>query len=211
MFTNERSEIAIPIVGFMLVGFSAILVAINLIQEGWIQHYYIETVGACCTALGIVLAIASGYVFSKLLMLEGVMFGIFSIVMFGTSAGMFSIIGLLGVALAIISLMLAFMAYRAGDLPVFVIGLASLIAFIPLLVFQKDAAILISAFGFCIVGAVALITALQEWIIIQDIEFDMEDEMYGECGCGCSCEDETCDCDEHSDKKCDCGCEDHKE
>ena len=218
MFTYERNELAIPIIGFLLVGFAALFAGINVIDIGWITKPLIgNAMGPCCFALGILLSVVSAYALSKLMMIEGVTFGIFALIMFGATAG-FTGVGLLGIALSIVAFMLVFMAYRAGDLLIMIIGLASIVAFIPLLAYDTRAALAVSAIGFFIVGAVALYYTLTDWMLVQDIEFEMEEEMYGdECGCGCGCDDECdCGCEEHSEEESDsdkkeCDCEERKE
>ena len=215
MFSYERSELSIPIVGFLLLGFSALLLGINILNNEWdIFPPGITTasIGPCYYALGILLAVVAFFAFSKLFMIEGVSFGIFAVFLFifGSINGVIiERMAIVGLVLAIVAILLVIMSYRVGDILITIVGIASVIAFIPLLFIDSmEEIVAVTAIGFIIVAAVSLYYAVSDWMLVQDIGFDLEDELYGdECGCGCGC---GCEDDAHGDGKCDCGCEDHK-
>ena len=200
MFTYERNELSIPLAGFLLVGFAAIFTGIFLLNAAEIINTDTSVVQVCTFALAIMLSVVSAYALSKLMLIEGVLFGIFALAMFCSTSG-FDGVGFFGIVLAIMAVLLAFMAFRAGDILILMISLMSIVAFVGAGVLDSDGGMVLSAIGFLGAGALALYYALTDWMLIQDIEFEMEEEMYGdECGCGCGCDDE-----------CDCGCEEHSE
>jgi len=211
MFTYERNELSIPLVGFLLVGFAAIFSGIFLLNAADVFSTDTAAVQICSFALAIMLSAVSAYAFSKLMLLEGVLFGIFALAMFCSTAG-FDELGFFGLVIAIMAVMLAFMALRAGDVLIMMVSLMTVVGLIGISVLDSDGGMVIGAVGFLGAGAFSLYYAITDWMLIQDIEFEMEDEMYGD---ECGCEDEEicdCGCEEHiHDEKCDCGCNDHKE
>ena len=202
MFTYERNELSIPLVGFLLVGFAAIFSGIFLLNAADIISTDTSVVQVCSFALAIMLSVVSAYALSKLMLIEGVLFGIFALAMFCSTAG-FEGIGFFGIVLVVMVAILALMAFRAGDILILMIALMSAVAFLGVSIIDSEGGMVLSAVGFLGAGVLALYYAITDWMLIQDIEFEMADEMYGDdCGCGC--------CGEEAEA-CDCGCEEHKE
>ena len=102
------------------------------------------------------------------------------------------------------------MSYRVGD--IFVLGFnvilavsMILIAFIGNVDFIADNPIIISIF-LLIAGVIAGYLCISDWMLVQDIAMDYEEEMFDDCccddecdggdDCECHCHDEECQTEE---------------
>ena len=198
MFSENRSELAVPVVGFLLLGFATLFAAISIFNAKWDFFEGIGTIDSrAFYVLGLLLAVVAFFSLAKAYLIEGAAFGTFAVFLFVYStvptAGIFQL-AVLALGLAVVSVIIAMMSYRVGDLMVLLIAVLSIIAFISVM-FAKDAdsiAFVIAGIGFLAVAVIALISAVLEWLFVQDVAMDYADYMYGDdgCECGCGCESE---------------------
>lgn len=198
MFSENKSELSIPVVGFLLLGFATLFAGIAMLNYEW---GFLENIGSAVTKYmyvfsGLLLIFGSLFAFRQVFLIEGMAFAIFGMffLIAGYTFGPIASVGLLGFMLAVIAAILAFMSFRVGDLYLMLIGLFAMVAFIPLYFTESNIAIAVSAIGLIAVGVISIIYALMDWMLVQDIAADLAEYMYGddECECGCGCE-------EHSD------------
>jgi len=199
MFSENRSELAIPVVGFLLLGFATLFAAVSIFNAKW---DFFENIGAvdpmAFFILGVLLAVVAFFALAKAYMIEGAVFGVFAVFL-----AVYSIVpvdelfqlAILALGLAVVSVMIAVMSYRVGDLMVLLMAILSLIAFISVM-FAKDAdsiAFVVAGVGFILVAVIAFISTILEWLFVQDVAMDFADYMYGdddeECCCGCESEE----------------------
>jgi len=199
MFSENRSELAVPVVGFLLLGFATLFAAISIFNAKWDFFEGIGTIDPWAfRVLGLLLAVVAFFSLAKAYLIEGAAFGVFAVFlavysMVPTTDGIFQL-AVLALGLAVVSVIIAMMSYRVGDLMVFLIAVLSLIAFVSVM-FANDTesiAFVIAGVGLLAVAVVALISAVLEWLFVQDVAMDFADYMYGdgeECGCGCESEE----------------------
>jgi len=205
MFSEDKGELAVPAVGFLLLGLATLFAAVAIFNAKWdlfedatiltkdMRVFYI---------LGGLLGLAAFFAFAKAYMVEGGAFGIFAVFLFAYASlpatDMLYMISALALALAAVALILMFMSFRVGDLMVMIIALVSIILFVSVL-FAKNTdsfAFIVAGVAFLVIAVVSLITAVLEWLFVQDVALDYADYMYGD--------DDGCCCD----SDCDCGCQD---
>ena len=202
MFSTERSDFGSTIAGYL---FSAILLLFAGLQLLNQQFDMFETsLDVPFRTLALLLVCASAIALWKAYIIDGVTFmliGLTAYAFVAVNVPMFMI------AIAIAALATAFMSYRVGD--VFVLGLNIVRAIAMLLMaftakadFLSDNPIIAGVF-FLIAGCVAGYLCLSDWMLVQDISMDYEEEMMGDCCC-----DEDCDCDCDCDEDCECHCHD---
>jgi len=197
MFSENRSELAIPVVGFLLLGLATLFVAISVFSAKLDNNLgQIDTMAFWW--IGILLALVAFFALSKAYIIEGVLFGIFAVflvVYSDTLTGNMNQLVVLGIALGVVAAILAFMSYRVGDLMVLIMALLTILTFIFVLFIKNvdSFAFIAAGVGFLLVSAVAFISAVLEWLFVQDVAMDLADYMYGdddeECGCGCEAEE----------------------
>ena len=103
-------------------------------------------------------------------------------------------------------LLIAVMAYRAQDLLVTVTDILTGIMFILAGVYYYNTADLgivaiIAGVAAFLAAAMSLFICQNDWVLVQDIASDYEEEMLSECGDDCCCDDD-CGCGD------DCSCHD---
>ena len=201
MFSTERSDFGSTIAGYL---FAAILLLFSGLQLLNAQCDLFEnSMDIPFRTIALLLVIASGIALWKAYIIDGVTFILVGLsgsgFMIGTLDPMFMI------AIAIAALATAFMSYRVGD--VFVLGLnvtlavsAVLIALITNIDFISDNPIVTSIF-LLIGGIIAGYLCLSDWMLVQDIAMDYEEEMFDDCCC-----DDECDCGDD----CECHCHDEE-
>ena len=204
MFSTERSDFGSTIAGYL---FSAILLLFAGLQLLNQQFDMFETsLDVPFRTLALLLVCASAIALWKAYIIDGVTFmliGLTAYAFVAVNVPMFMI------AIAIAALATAFMSYRVGD--VFVLGLnvvlaigAILMAFTANADFLADNPIIAGIFFF-IAGIVAGYLCLSDWMLVQDISMDYEDEMFGDCCC-----DDDCECGEDCDCEGKCHCHDEE-
>lgn len=203
MFSDERSELAIPVVGFLLLGLATLFVGMSIINQKW-EFMDVSAIAEpnILIVLGGLLAVIAFFALAKAYLIEGASFGIFAILLLtmGMSASSLFGVTILGLMLAVIAVIVAFMSYRAGDLIVLLMSIFTIVAFISfyfldgtIVADTSTFAVILAAIGFFAVAILAIIQTLFEWMLVQDIAADFAEYMYGdveECGCGCGCDSE---------------------
>jgi len=208
---DDKGELSVPVVGFVLLGFTALFMGFAVLNARWdFFDTGVANVSAVFFASGLLLLLTAYFSLKRAFIIEGVTFGMFGLlyIVAGSSA-MTTVIGVeslgfLALVLCVICLMLAFMAWRIGDFLIEAIAIISILAFAPLGFAEVSVAIVASAIGFFLIALIALYYALNDWMLVQDIAEDYAEFLYGEdddfeCGCGCG---------EHAEKECGCSSED---
>lgn len=197
MFSENKSELSIPVVGFLLLGFAALFAAIAVFNSEWdfLSNGSPGVSVAVYAVSGLLLVIGAFFAFKQVFLIEGVMFGIFGIFLlaFGLGAAGANLVGLglLGFILSVLAAILAFMSYRVGDIYILLMAVFSIVAFMPLYFADGAAGVAISGIGMIAVAALALVYAVMDWMLVQDVASEIADYMYGDddeehaCGCGC--------------------------
>ena len=201
MFSTERSDFGSTIAGYL---FAAIMLLLGGLQFLNLQFDLFDTTNPVpFRILAILLVVSGAIALWKAYIIDGVTFILVGLsgsgFMIGTLDPMFMI------AIAIAALATAFMSYRVGD--VFVLGLnvtlavsAVLIALIANIDFISDNPIITSIF-LLIGGIITGYLCLSDWMLVQDIAMDYEEEMFDDCCCddGCDCGDD-CECHCHDEE-----------
>ena len=205
---DDKGELSVPVVGFMLVGFAALFMGIALLDAEW-SFFDAINFETAFFIVGVLLLIAAFFSFKRAFIIEGMLYGIFGIILAAAGylsissiaslavsssfLGIFAGAGPIALVLCVVCAMLAFMCYRIGELYILLMSVFAIVAFLPLsFVIGSQAAVVLSAIGFFLVGAIALYYTIMDWMLVQDIAEDIADFMYGdddECGCGCGCEE----------------------
>ena len=213
MFSTERSDFGSTIIGYFLSAIVLLFGGLTLmnLQFDWFPY----TEYTPFSILTLLLICASAIALWKAYIIDGITFmvvGLTSYAFATSNEHVFLIVVVIAAAAT------AFMSIRVGD--VFVcgvnvtLGIASLIGALSVNVdFFVDNPV-ISAIFLVISGVIAGYLCISDWMLVQDISMDYEDEMFGDdcCddeGCSCGCHDGECQCGDD----CDCGddCECHKD
>lgn len=200
MFSENKSELSIPVVGFILLGFIALFAGIVVLNSEWdfLNNVSGLVNGMVFIVTGILLLLIAIKSFKQIFLIEGMAFGMMGMFMtvMGLGAVGLTSLGLLGIALTVVAIIVAAMSYRAGDIFVVLISIFTIVAFFPMYFADDAIAIAISAIGFIAIAVISLIYAIMDWMLVQDIAADIAEYMYGDDGDACGCA---------------CGCEEHKE
>jgi len=212
---DDKGELSVPVVGFVLLGFTALFMGFAVVNARWdVFDTTNGSVTAVLIASGLLLLLTAYLSFKRAFIIEGMTFGMFGLlyVVAGFGGNMINVIGVeslgfLALVLCVISIMIAFMAWRIGDFLIEAIAIISILAFAPLGFAEVGVAVAASAIGFFLIALISLYYALNDWMLVQDIAEDYAEFLYGEdndfeCGCGC---------EEHADTECKCNCEEHTE
>lgn len=199
MFSTERSDFGSTIAGYLFAAILLIFAALQLFNGQF--KLFDNSVAVPFVTLAFLLVCASAIALWKAYIIDGVTF-----MLVGLTAYTFVYNGvtMFSIAIAIAAVFAGFMAFRVGD--VFVLGLNAvlaisniLMAFTPKATFLADNPVIAGIF-FLIAGLVAGYLCLSDWMLVQDISMDYEEEMFDDC-----CDDE-CDCGDD----CECHCHDEE-
>ncbi len=202
MFSENRSDFAVPITGFLIIAFISLFYGINALNAEF--EFFDDFMGTSILMIVSLFGIiVSGFALYKAYIVEGLSFGLLSIFAMVSE----SIIPGYGMTLGIIFLVFfavfAFMSYRGGLLDLAIIdALLGISAFI-LLGFDVNLAV--PAILTLIAGAIALYVSVCDWMFVQDIADEYAEAMYGDDCCCCGDDDCCCD-DDCDDDECTCGC-----
>jgi hypothetical protein len=196
---DDKGELSVPVVGFLLIGFIALFSGFAILNARW---DFFDTTAASVSAVfittGLILLITSYFSFKRAFIIEGVVFGMFGLysAVAGYGGNMTTILGIesvgfLSIILCVFALVLMFMAWRIGDRLIDLLAKLILVAFAPLGFVELDLAIIVSAIGFFLIALVSLYYAVNDWMLVQDIAEDYAEFVYGEEDCGCGCEEHT--------------------
>jgi hypothetical protein len=220
---DDKGELSVPIVGFVLLGFTALFMGFAVLNGRWdLFDTTGMAVGGVLFVSGLLLLLTAYLSFKRAFIIEGMTFGMFGILYLvaGYGANMTTVIGIeslgfLGLVLCALALMIAFMAWRIGDVLIEVIAIFTILAFAPLGFAEVGVAVAASAIGFFFIALIAIYYALNDWMLVQDIAEDYAEFLYGDdCDCGCEGDNCGCGCEEHTEEvaeECVCGCEEHAE
>lgn len=207
MFSTERSDFGSTIIGYFLSAIALLFGGLTLmdLQFDWFPNSSYTPF----SVLALLLIIASAVALWKAYIIDGITFmvvGLTSYAFATSNEHMFLIVVVVAAAVT------AFMSIRVGD--VFVcgvnvtMGIASLIGALSANVdFFVDYPV-ISAIFLVISAVIAGYLCISDWMLVQDISMDYEDEMFGD---DCCCDDDCCcgdDCDCGDD--CECHCHDEE-
>ena len=199
MFSTERSDFGSTIAGYLFAAILLIFAALQLFNGQF--KLFDNSVAVPFVTLAFLLVCASAIALWKAYIIDGVTF-----MLVGLTAYTFVYNGvtMFSIAIAIAAVFAGFMAFRVGD--VFVLGLNAvlaisniLMAFTPKATFLADNPVIAGIFVL-IAGLVAGYLCLSDWMLVQDISMDYEEEMFDDC-----CDDE-CDCGDD----CECHCHDEE-
>ena len=205
MFSTERSDFGSTIAGYF---FAAILLILGGLQFLNLQIELFDTTNPVpFRILAILLVVSGAIALWKAYIIDGVTFMIVALAgsgfMIATMDPMFMI------TIAIAALATAFMAFRVGDY--FVLGLNVVVAIAVVLIsliedvdFISDNPVIAGIF-FLIGGAIAGYLCLSDWMLVQDIAMDYEEEIFGDCCC-----DDDCECGDDCGDDCECHCHDEE-
>ena len=209
MFNDDRSDFAAPIVGFLYIGFAAIMTGIYSFCGG-AEIFVYSLDSNVFYYVGVAGLVIAGFNLYKAYIPEGVTIGLVAFLAF-TMQGMFTVIGeddtfIVGasagaaMALLVLFVLSAVICFLRGfiDLTVIngVLGAASFFV----TAWSGPHAVFIIGGILCIVAAgVALFVAFVDWNFAQDVLESLEDDF--------CCDDDECCCDEHGE---DCCCEECK-
>ena len=205
MFSTERSDFGSTIAGYLFSAILLLFAGLQLLNQQF-EMFKVSFIIPFQT-LALLLVCASAIALWKAYIIDGVTYMLVALTAYAFVVGnvpMFLIV------IAIAALATAFMSYRVGD--VFVLGLNVVLAIAVILMaftvkadFLSDNPIIAGVF-FLIAGMVAGYLCLSDWMLVQDISMDYEEEMMGDCccdddcdcsdDCECHCHDEECQCEE---------------
>lgn len=201
MFSENKSELSIPVVGFMLLGFAALFAGAAMLDMEWgfLNNVSSDITGAAFLAAGVLLGLAALFSFREVFLIEGMTFGVLGLFMFvlgyGTPGALaLDTIGFLGFGLAVIALITAFMSFRAGDLYITFIGILTAASMSSAYFADSTAGIAVAGGCLIVAAVIALAYALMDWMLVQDVATEIAEYMYGD-----EDDDHACCCGEHED------------
>ena len=202
MFSTERSDFGSTIIGYFLSAIALLLGGLKLadMQFNWFD----DTSYAPFTVLAVLLICASAVALWKAYIIDGMTFmiaGLISFAFAGSNLPVFLLV------ITIAAAVTAFMAFRVSDVFVFAVNVTLGIgALIGMLAAKVDFFVdnpCISGLFLIVSGLIAGYLCISDWMLVQDISMDYEEEMFGEDGCSCGCHDGECgdDCECHKDSE----------
>ncbi len=192
MFSEDRSDFAVPVAGFILIGFFALLYAI----VGLNSEFNFTTdigMGTIPTLIAILEIILGAIALKKAYLTEGFSFIAFGLFVLSINNGMSFP---LGIGFLLFFAVFAYMSYRAFILDLAIIN--GLMALSSILVFMTELSPAIVGVVMIVIAAIAVYVAICDWMFIQDLSEEYAEAMYG---CDCGCDDDDCCCGD------DCCCE----
>lgn len=201
MFSTERSDFGSTIIGYFLSAIALLFGGFKLIDMQF--DWFPDAVYTPFTVLAILLICASAVALWKAYIIDGITFMLVGLVSYSFVSGDVSVFL---IVVTVAAAATAFMAMRVGDVFVFAVnvtlGIGALIGAISAKVtFFVDNPI-ISGLFLVIAAGIAGYLCISDWMLVQDIAMDYEEEMYGD---DCCCDDE-CDCGDD----CECHCHDEE-
>ena len=212
MYNDDRSDFAAPIVGFLYVGFVAIMVGVYAIT-GCIESLRLNLDSAVFYYAGIAGFVIAGFNLYKAYIPEGVTFGLVAFVAFA-SQNLFvwtqvdineyafhAVSAFLAAAIALLVLFVlaGILSFLRGYLDLAIInGAMGAAAFFIIGWSGPKAVFIVGGIVALVAAGVALYVAFVDWMFAQDVLEDIEDDFCcddDECDCGCE-HGEDCECDE---------------
>ena len=196
MFSTERSDFGSTIIGYFLSAIALLLGGLKLadMQFNWFD----DTSYAPFTVLAVLLICASAVALWKAYIIDGMTFmiaGLISFAFAGSNLPVFLLV------ITIAAAVTAFMAFRVSDVFVFAVNVTLGIgALIGMLAAKVDFFVdnpCISGLFLIVSGLIAGYLCISDWMLVQDISMDYEEEMFGEDGCECG---DDCECHKDSEE-----------
>ena len=196
MFSTERSDFGSTIIGYFLSAIALLLGGLKLadMQFNWFD----DTSYAPFTVLAVLLICASAVALWKAYIIDGMTFmiaGLISFAFAGSNLPVFLLV------ITIAAAVTAFMAFRVSDVFVFAVNVTLGIgALIGMLAAKVDFFVdnpCISGLFLIVSGLIAGYLCISDWMLVQDISMDYEEEMFGEDDCECG---DDCECHKDSEE-----------
>jgi len=199
MFSNEKSDFAVPVVGSLLLAMVLLVYGLSSInyEYDFLESYSTPIV---LLVLGILLTFFASAALWKAYLIEGMTFLLIGITSICVSfLGLVDFDDILVLIVVITAAVIAFMSYRAGDMITLIINALIAVAFVGKLSCINYDYTLIFGILTLIAGIIALYASMDDWMLVQDVASEYADELFDEDDeCDCGCNDENCNC---SDKK----------
>ncbi|MFA6709886.1 MAG: hypothetical protein WC067_04910 [Candidatus Methanomethylophilaceae archaeon] len=193
MFSNEKSDFAVPVIGSLLLAMTLFiygLYSINYKYDFLTSSYSILTVLFVFSILLTFFAVASLW---KAYMIEGMTFLLVGAISLCTGVLGFQNIrdDIIILIVVILAIVVAFMSYRAGDIITLSINVLVAIASVGMLSSIDYDYVVVFGILTLIAGIIALYASVDDWMLVQDVASEYADDLYGD---ECICDDEECCC-----------------
>ena len=200
MFSTERSDFGSTIAGYFLAAVVFLFGGLLLLNMQFDIFSNVSTMPFQFLAL--LLVCAGAIALWKAYIIDGITFMIAGLISYAFIAGD---VPMFLIALAFAALATGFMAYRVGDVFVLLlnvcVAISSIIGALSSGIdFFVDNPI-VSGIFLIVAAGLAGYLCLSDWMLVQDIAMDYEDEMFDDCCC-----DDDCDCGDD----CECHCHDEE-
>ncbi|MFA6680244.1 MAG: hypothetical protein WCR96_07140 [Candidatus Methanomethylophilaceae archaeon] len=198
MFSNEKSDFAVPVVGSLLLAMILFIYGLNSINY---EYDFLESsysLSIVLLVLGILLTFFASAALWKAYLIEGMTFLLIGITSICIGFFGFGVDDVFILVIVIVAAVIAFMSYRAGDMITLLINILVAVAFIGTLSGIDYDYTLIFGILTLVAGIIALYASVDDWMLVQDVASEYADDLFDEddeCNCGC---DDNCDC---NDKK----------
>jgi len=200
MFSNEKSDFAVPVVGSLLLAMTLFIYGLYSINYKYDFLTTSYSISAVLFVFGILLTFFAVASLWKAYLIEGMTFLLVGAV--SLCAGMlgFQTIkdDILILIVVIIAVVVAFMSYRAGDIIILAINVLIAIASIGMLSCIEYDYVLVFGILTLIAGMIALYASVDDWMLVQDVASEYADELFDEDEC--CCDDEECNCGEKKEE-----------
>jgi len=200
MFSTERSDFGSTIAGYFLAAIALLFGGLKLLNLQC--DLFPDTNYVPFGILALLLICAGAIALWKAYIIDGITFMIVGLTAYAFSVGN---VPMFLIALACAASATAFMSLRVGD--VFVLSLnvgVAIAAIIGALAAKIDFFVdnpIVSGIFLFIAAGIAGYLCISDWMLVQDIAMDYEDEMFDDCCCDddCCCGEGECHChDEES-------------
>lgn len=207
MFSTERSDFAVPITGYLLMAVVLGITALGFLNAGnWLDNYYGFDVVKILSVILVIVGLVSLW---KAYIVDGISFVLFGVMSYVIA--LHNDPSSIPLIIGVVMILVAAMAYRAGDILVLtndvLIGIGLILIAFYGYNFDAKALALVSAIFLILAVAVSLFICYNDWSLVQDIASDYQESMFE--GDDCCCCGDDCECGCHDDD-CQCGCHDEK-
>ncbi|MFA5453661.1 MAG: hypothetical protein WC248_08820 [Candidatus Methanomethylophilaceae archaeon] len=216
MFSNEKSDFAVPVVGSLLLAMILFIYGLNSINY---EYDFLESsysLSIVLLVLGILLTFFASAALWKAYLIEGMTFLLIGITSICIGFFGFGVDDVFILVIVIVAAVIAFMSYRAGDMITLLINILVAVAFIGTLSGIDYDYTLIFGILTLVAGIIALYASVDDWMLVQDVASEYADDLFDE--------DDECNSNEDIDEECDhvscsvghkcddnCDCNDKKE
>ena len=199
MFSTERSDFGSTIAGYFLAAITFLFGGLQLLNNQF--DIFSNITYEPFQFLALLLVVAGAIALWKAYIIDGITFMIAGLTAYAFISGN---VPMFLIAVACAASATGFMSFRVGDVFVLMLNVCVAIAsLIGALAYGIDFFVdnpLISGIFMLIAGGLAGYLCISDWMLVQDIAMDFEDEMFDDCccddDCECHCHDEECQCEE---------------